>query len=162
MYRISGLHQSYCPVSLLVVVYCSMCWLERDFRPSICSVCSSLQTRIEIYGCFLSEVNESYLWEVLELEVSIIQSCFEKNLCYSGSMCYSNILSLCLIKVRDLMWKYCSKMSVHFITKRQNLVFESEIIFSSYQYFLYIQCKNYIVYKNSSIFYLVWSVGDTN
>lgn len=67
----------------------------------------------------------------VELEVSIVQSWFGKDLCYISSMCNSNILSSCLIKVRDFMRKYCSEMSVHFITKRHIMVFESEMIFSS-------------------------------
>lgn len=62
-------------------------------------------------------------------KVSIVRSCFENDLCYSSSMCYSNILSLCLVKVRDFMWKYYSKMSVHFITKKHIMVFEPEILF---------------------------------
>lgn len=106
-------------------------WLERDFKTSICSVTSSLQTRTEINWCLLRMSEWVLFIRSVELEISLVQFCFEKNLSYCGSMCYSNILSLCLIKVRDFMWKYRSKMSFSFITKRHVMVFESEMILSS-------------------------------
>lgn len=124
MYRISGLHQSYCQVSLREtwVLYVLM-WmrLKTCIFPSL--YVSSLQIRMKFCGCF---------WRISEWVLSTrgVELVINFNLVLKNNylrvtgvgqgtalVCHSNILSLCLMKVKNFLWKYWSKTAVHFITR---------------------------------------------
>lgn len=84
---------------------------------------SSLQIRMGICG---------YLWRMsewvlsaggVELEISFNPVLKNSYLRVTGVgqgtalVCHSNILSLCLMKVRSFLWIYWSKTAIHFITR---------------------------------------------
>lgn len=154
MHCITGLHQSYCPVSLLKNIWCYMYWFKWGFKTCIFHLyIGSLQTRMEICGCFLRMTKWVFAIRKVELKFSAIVFWKKKILKVAevgqgtALVCYSKILSVNLIEVRNFMWKYCSKMAVHVSTERHVTILESKLIFSSWWCLWYRWCKNCISYE---------------